>query len=122
MKYRILFVDDEKALRNLYEKVLKQADYEVTTASNGKDGLNQLKNSAFDLVITDILMPDKDGIELINEIRKQYPNIPIIAVSGGGRMGSEIYLGLAQKLGAIEMLHKPFTKKQLLASVKRILQ
>ena len=95
--------------------------HEVDTAVNGDEALAHASHKNFDLVITDIIMPSKDGIEVIIALRKAQPTAKIIAISGGGRLNAKDYLGIAQKLGAAATLSKPFSGSELVASVERVL-
>ena len=102
---RILVIDDEEELRRIIRMTLEQAGHEVVEARNGGDGLRRQEEAAVDLIITDIMMPETDGIETI------------IAISGGGRVGDTDYLTLARKFGAIQVIAKPFRREQLLEMV-----
>ena len=96
--------------------------HEVVEAGNGNEGLRALESQAFDLVVTDIIMPEKEGIETIRAIRHRSPEIGIVAISGGGRTSTLDFLGAAKKLGADQALHKPFTGSQLLEVVEAALR
>ncbi len=113
----ILFVDDDHALAASFAELLGEQGHQATVAGNGVQAIEQLRQASFDLVITDILMPDKEGIELIMEIMKDFPGLPIIAISGGGRIGADNYLDMAVKLGCHAGLRKPFTSEQLFAAI-----
>jgi DNA-binding NtrC family response regulator len=119
---RILLVDDEDIVLRLFETVLELDHHDVTTASNGNGALAAIANGTFDLVITDLVMPDKEGIETIVEMRRLKPDLPIIAMSGGGRGNAADYLDMAAKLGARKTLAKPFSAQTLLDAVKDVLQ
>ena len=97
--------------------MLEQAGYQVASAADGIAGAQCLAQKAFDLVLTDMLMPERDGLEFITDIRKKHPRTRIIAMSGGGHIPSEKYLKMAHGLGAHRMLGKPFTQEELLAAV-----
>jgi DNA-binding response OmpR family regulator len=116
---RILLVDDDAAVRDSIAVVLSNAGYTVDQAANGVDGMRLLRQHAPDLVITDILMPQKEGIEIIREIRSLAAATPIIAISGGGG-GQADYLKMAQAFGANAALSKPFDPAALLALVERL--
>ena len=95
--------------------------YKVYQAYNGDDGLKKLlKIPGIELIITDIIMPEKEGIEIIREVKKKYPHMKIIAISGGGRIGAHSYLNLAKSLGADQILEKPFSKTDLVNLIKKI--
>lgn len=119
---RILLVDDEAIVLQMFEAVLQLDDHVVTTAGNGNQALAHLAAGTFDLVVTDLVMPDKEGLEMITEIRKMQPNLPIIAMSGGGRGSSADYLEMAALLGASRTLAKPFSTQQLLDAVSDVLR
>ena len=99
--------------------VLEGAGYEVTAAENGKIALACVSSERFDLIITDIIMPEKDGFETIRDIRALQPRAKIIAVSGGGRTKNTEFLRMAKALGATEILAKPFDPDDLVAAVAR---
>ncbi len=113
----VLIVDDERLLQDMMALTLKHAGYEVFTASDGREALQLCGQRPFDVVITDLLMPEKDGIELLLQLRKQQPAPRTIAVSGGGCVGAEVYLRLAESLGVAKTLRKPCSAGQLLAAV-----
>ena len=119
--YSILVVDDEDEMRDTLERVLTAAGYRVVTASNGVEVASILAQVHVDLVMTDLLMPEKDGTEVIAELRKKHPNTPIVAMSGGGRMPRGEYLKIARMFGAHSILEKPFTNEQLLSTIELLL-
>jgi DNA-binding response OmpR family regulator len=118
---RILLIDDEAVLRRTLQAVLQRAGYEVTAAPNGAEGLRLWRREPLELVITDIHMPEKNGIETILELRAWSPEVPIIAISGGDRNPRVDVLGDASQMGAIRTLTKPFTIAELLAAVRETL-
>ena len=118
---RILVIDDDELVRATVKAALELAEHEVVVASDGQQGIASYQGGKFDLVVTDIIMPEKEGIETILELRQHNPAVKIIAISGGGRTSNEIFLDVAKKFGAVDVLAKPFTPKQLLASVKKVL-
>lgn len=115
---RVLLIDDEQMVRKIVRKMLERSGHEVTEAENGRLGLEQLKTDRFDLVITDIIMPEMEGVETLMTVREQYPDVKVIAMSGGGRTGNIDFLGAAEKLGASAILHKPFTLGSLTAAIE----
>jgi DNA-binding NtrC family response regulator len=117
----ILVVEDEEGVRIVVRAALEQVGYRVTTAANGVEATRLLEDEHFGLVLTDVLMPDKDGIEIISDLRREYPELPVIAMSGGGRLPRDGYLAIARHLGAHAILEKPFTVDELLATVDRLL-
>lgn len=120
-KQKILIIDDEDSVRETVSMMLSDYGYEVELASDGNVGLRKVESFQPDLVITDIIMPEKEGVETILEIRRRWPDLRVIAISGGGRMSNLDFLGVARKFGANETLAKPFTIDALAAAVKRVL-
>jgi DNA-binding response OmpR family regulator len=119
---RILVVEDEEDIRGLYSRILKSAGHDVIEAPDGKVGIELYRANPTDLVITDIIMPEKEGIELITELRRDFPDAKIIAVSGGGQvMASATCLLLAKGLGAVRTLAKPFNQQELVDTVREVL-
>ena len=114
---RILIIDDEDELRSMLRRMLEQAGHEVTEAVNGAEGIKLYERDQPDLIITDIIMPEKEGVETIIALRQADPNLPIIAISGGGRLEATDFLTMAKKLGARHTLSKPFRRDQLLEAV-----
>jgi DNA-binding response OmpR family regulator len=117
---RILIIDDDPDTRALLEDTLKSASHQTVTAADGKQGLEKYLASPADLVITDMFMPDQDGFQTIVELRKQFPTVSIIAMSG--KASAMDILSIAQILGAVEVLQKPFTPAQLLSAADRVLR
>jgi DNA-binding response OmpR family regulator len=117
----ILLVDDDTDLRNLLERVLIRNGLSVRAASDGKQAITLLDKEHFSLVITDIIMPNVEGIELILRIRKEHPSLPIIAMSAGGRVNAEGYLKMARSLGANQILEKPFSIDVFIAEIRKLL-
>lgn len=117
---KILIIDDDENIRDFLEDVLSMSGFEVATASDGAEGVKKAKELLPEILITDIVMPEKEGIEVIMEIRKQHPEIKIIAMSGGTEHAS-LYLDMAEKLGARRILPKPFTHNDILLAVKELL-
>ena len=118
----IVLIEDSNYLRGILKKTLEYEGHEVLDAQDGKEGERLYRERHVDLVITDILMPGKDGLEIIFELRRDFPDIKILAISGGGRIGSEQYLDMAKSLGAQDILGKPFKQKDLLESVRKLLK
>ena len=120
---RILVVDDETGIITVLKEMLLRLHYEVLTAASGSEALDKLTLGGVDLVVTDIVMPDVDGLELISKIQSLYPHLKVIAISGGGAQeGPEGYLRDAKELGAVRCLTKPFMLKELAALVKELLE
>ncbi len=118
---KILLVDDEIAVRELFAEVLAIDAHVVTQAADGASAIAAVERESFDLVLTDLVMPDKEGIETIVEMRHRRPALKIIAMSGGGRGDAADYLDMAAALGAVATLQKPFSSQQLLDTVKQVL-
>jgi CheY-like chemotaxis protein len=118
---RILIIEDEEEIRAVFREILERSGYEVEEAANGEEGLKLQRTRAADLIITDILMPDKEGLETISELRRDFPEAEIIAISGGGQIGAVEYLDIAKRLGAARTLNKPILSEELLAAVSSLL-
>jgi DNA-binding response OmpR family regulator len=118
---KILVIDDDAKITRVLDLKLSKAGYQVIVAANGKAGLNLFRAQRPDMVITDILMPGKDGLETIIELRRDFPEVKIVALSGGGRIGAHEYLDLAKKFGAQYAFTKPFTGKEVLQAVRELL-
>jgi DNA-binding response OmpR family regulator len=118
---RILIIDDEAGIRRVIKLFLEKEGHEVIEASEGNSGLDLQRRHLADMVITDLVMPDREGFEVIVRLRRDYPKTAIIAVSGGGMLGQEDYLLKARELGADATLQKPFTRKDLLETVASLL-
>lgn len=119
---RILVIDDEELVRTTIRMRLEQNGHEVVEAGNGDEGLATLERRPVDLVVTDIIMPEKEGIETIRAIRRRNPEVGIVAISGGGRTSPLDLLSAAKKLGADQALRKPFTGAELMHVVDAALQ
>jgi DNA-binding response OmpR family regulator len=118
---RILVIDDDDQMRTLLRQVMEWAGYEVVEAGDGREGMQKQRKQPADLVITDLIMPEQEGLETITSLKKEYPEIKIIAISGGGRIGPEAYLPAAQELGADKVFSKPFDVRELAETVKDLL-
>lgn len=118
----ILIIDDEDQIRRMMRTMLERAGYEVADAPNGKEGIEYCRKRLPDLVITDLIMPEKEGLETIIELRQEFPDLKIIAMSGGGRITADSYLGIARKFGAIRTFVKPIDRNDLLTAVEEALK
>jgi DNA-binding response OmpR family regulator len=118
---RILIVDDEESIRYTLTKTLKSQGHEIYQASDGDTALKVLSEQEIELVVTDILMPNREGLETIREIRMNWPEIKIVAMSGGGRIRNTEFLKVAQKFGADVILKKPFSMSEFKFEVSKIL-
>ncbi len=116
---RILVIDDEPDMRVLLEQLLKSAGHEVILAADGKEGMEQHCTSPADLVITDLYMPNQEGLETIGELRRRFPEVAIIAMSG--KTAALTMLSVAHKFGAVGILQKPFAADELIAAVEKAL-
>lgn len=117
----IMVVDDEKQTRMMLRQMLERADYEVMEAENGYEAIRMFRENPADLIIMDIIMPKKEGIETIMEMKNEFPSVKIIAMSGGGRIHPDSYLKIAGRLGALKTLSKPIHREVLLDSIHEIL-
>jgi len=118
---RILIVDDDEPIRKLLAKLLGRAGYTVDVAVNGRQAVKMMGKEPADLVITDIMMPDQDGIQTILELKREKPNVKIMAISGGGSVVPGSYLHQAEKLGADRVLAKPLQLEEVLEAVAGLL-
>ncbi len=119
---QILIIDDEPQIRDLLKKMMEELGFMAKVASNGEDGMSLLKKEPVDLVITDIVMPKKEGIEVLSELKKKYPGLPAIVISGGGLNSPDCYLSVARLLGAYAIFEKPFENGELIDTVKKALK
>lgn len=117
----ILIIDDDPQIRALLDRFLAKEGHQVLLAEHGGQGLGICAATEIDLVITDIVMPEKDGLESIIEMRQKWPKLHILAISGGGQLPPSTYLELARKLGASATLLKPFVREQFLNAVNKVL-
>jgi YesN/AraC family two-component response regulator len=119
--YKLLIIDDEPHILLMLKKMLERSGYEVDLAANGVEGINLFRKSNADLVITDIIMPEKEGLETIREMRRIKPDLKIIAMSGGGKVSADNYLEIARIFGASKIIEKPFTQKEIISAVRELL-
>ena len=117
---KILVIDDEEQIRGLLKRVFQGQGHMVITANNGAVGLKMMAQERFDLVITDIFMPEKEGMETIIEIKRDFPDVKILAVSGGNSQGCD-YLPMTKPLGADACLNKPFSNEDIVRVVNALL-
>ncbi len=127
----ILIIDDEEDIRDVLQMILEGAGHDVRVASNGNAALGLLHDETANLIITDIIMPEKDGVSTITEIRQAFPYIKIIAISGGGgidpmtykpeAISTTAYLAAAKQAGADAVITKPFEREELLTAVASLL-
>jgi YesN/AraC family two-component response regulator len=121
MAVKILLVDDEILTRKTLEAFLVRKGFDVISAEDGHHATRFLKKYTPQIVITDIIMPEKNGIELILDIQKKYPSIKIIAISGGGKINASTHLNIAKDLGVHAIISKPVTDKDLLSAIEECL-
>ncbi len=119
---RILIIDDDNQLRGMLRTMIEKEGYEAEDAPDGEVGMKLQEENPFDLIITDIIMPNKEGIAVITDIKSTYPDVKIIAISGGGRIVPNDYLGIAEKLGADVTLSKPFERVRLLNAINKLIE
>ena len=129
---KIIVIDDEEDIRNVLKEVLCRAGHDVEVAANGDDGIQLLRDHGADLVVTDVIMPGKDGVDTAYEIRMEFPNTRIIVISGGGKVtpidyepeaiSTTAYLASATAAGADMTLTKPFDRDEILDAVSELLR
>lgn len=119
---KILIIDDESHILLMLKKMLEHYGYEIEMAINGVEGISLFKKTKPDLVITDIIMPEKEGLETIREMRRIKKDLKIIAMSGGGKVSADNYLEIAKIFGASRMIAKPFTKHEMVSTVQELLK
>jgi DNA-binding response OmpR family regulator len=118
---KILVIDDDHMVRYALSRILQRSGYDVVTASDGKRGMMLVREELPDVVITDIIMPEQEGIETISLLRHQYPRMKIIAISGGGRIRNVDFLEMARSLGADDVISKPFEADELLGRLRDVM-
>ncbi|QBG47660.1 response regulator [Verrucomicrobia bacterium S94] len=118
---RILIIDDDETIRSVFKRFLCGKGYDVIVAADGRQGLRLVEESPVDLVITDIMMPETDGLEVVMAIRGKEADIPVIAISGGMHAMPMDFLPMAKKFGACDVLYKPVELDDLLGAVEKAL-
>ncbi len=118
---KILLIEDDRDFREMLSEMLEREGYAVEQVENGVEGLRKIGVATYNLIITDIIMPEKEGLETIMEIKQIRPDSKIIAISGGGRSAAGSYLKTAEYFGAIKAFQKPFDKSEFMGAVKNIL-
>ena len=118
----ILVVDDEAEMRDVVSRVLMDAGHRVTTAADGQEAIARMGVETFDLVLTDVIMPEKDGMQVITAARKKLPQVKIVAMSGGGHIPRDQYLRIATGLGAHAILEKPFSSRELIDTISAVFE
>ena len=117
---RILIIDDDVNFLKMLRQMLERAGHTVIDAANGKIGAQLFREDRTELIITDIFMPEKEGIEVIRELKKDFPTLKIIATSGGGRKGNFNYLEMAKTFGADRSFAKPFERQEMLDAIQEL--
>ncbi|MDM8535550.1 response regulator [Desulfobacterales bacterium HSG17] len=118
---KILIIDDDKNIRDMLRMHLEDAGHKIIEAETGLKGIEAVRQNIIDLIITDIIMPDQEGITTIKFLIDKFPNIKIIAMSGGGHITAETYLDIAKKFGVKKAFTKPFKIKEILDAVQELL-
>ena len=117
---RILVVDDDEQIRQLFKRILLDEGHQVFTASDGVEGIKLYRTEQPDLMLLDIIMPNKEGIEVIKEIINEYKDAKIIAISGGGRGNAKEYLSFAMHFGAKLIIEKPVSSEKLIEAINNV--
>jgi len=115
---RILIIDDDVNFLKMLRQMLERAGHTVLDAPNGKIGAQLFREDRTEIIITDIFMPEKDGIELLKELKKDFPTVRMIAMSGGGRKSEFAFLEIAEMFGADRSFTKPFERQELLGAIQ----
>jgi CheY-like chemotaxis protein len=118
---KILVIDDEPSILIMIKKMLEREGHVIDIAANGREGIELFEMNRHDLIITDIIMPQKEGLEIILELRKKHPKLKIVAISGGGRIGPEGYLPSAKLFGADLVFQKPLIKNEFIEAISKLL-
>jgi DNA-binding response OmpR family regulator len=119
---KILIVEDDDEVRDVLKTLLRDEGHQVSEASDGNAAMEEFLRDPADLVVLDIVMPDKEGLETIIDLRRTHPNVKIFAMSGGGRTSPQDYLDMAKRLGAIQVIAKPFSIDDFLRGVETALK
>jgi DNA-binding response OmpR family regulator len=117
----VLIVEDDKELREMLKLALLRKNFTVLEAENGKVAITHFKPLITDVVVTDLIMPDEDGLKVVIKLRELKPSIKIIAISGGGKVGPGSYLNLAKALGADATYSKPFSINEVVIKIEELL-
>jgi CheY-like chemotaxis protein len=119
---KILIIDDDDGFREMLHEMLEREGFIIFSAPDGAEGIKIYMKENPELVITDIIMPEKEGLETILELKKNAPELKIIAISGGGRSQPGDYLRIAKYFGAIKTLAKPFSKIEILEAISEVME
>jgi CheY-like chemotaxis protein len=118
----ILIVEDNRELREMLKESFTRKKFTVQEAENGKDAIIHFKPGVTDLVVTDLIMPEEDGLKVIMTLRELKPSIKVIAISGGGKAGPASYLNMAKALGADAIYSKPFSVNEMIGKIEELLE
>jgi CheY-like chemotaxis protein len=119
---RILVIDDDNDVRQLICRMISSEGYEALEASNGKEGMIIIRSDPkIDIVVTDLIMPEQEGLETIKELKRDFPQIKILAISGGGKIDAQNYLAIAKGMGADLALSKPFVRQDFLNAIQKLM-
>ncbi len=118
---RILVIDDDPAICLLMRKLLSRRGYDVVATADAQHGLALLEREPIDLLITDVVMPDADGFEILQSVQKKHPSLPVMVISGGNQLDAEYYLRVAKTLRAAKTLRKPFRADEIYGAVAELL-
>jgi len=118
---RILIIDDDDQSLYFMRKILEEEGHEVAEAGDGEAGMKAQREKPADVVITDMIMPRESGITVVEKLRRDFPDVKVIAISGGGKVVKEDFLQLAKQIGAHRVLGKPFTQRELAEVVEDVL-
>lgn len=116
----ILVIEDDQQMREMLIQMLQRAGHTAIGAGDGLEGMHIVREQAVDLIITDIIMPEQEGLETITQVRREHPAIPVIAISGGGRVEPESYLHSAKLLGAAYAFAKPLNRDEIIRAVTEL--
>lgn len=117
----ILIVEDDDAYRRSLDQILIKSGFATVLATNGREAIAVYDPEKIEAVVLDLIMPDIEGIETLTKLRRSFPQVKVLAISGGGQIGAKDYLDLAAKLGARETLEKPFTSEAFIRALQRVL-
>ncbi len=118
---RVLVIEDDELARESVTLMLEESGHEVSMADDGDVGLKMFAEEPYDLVVTDLIMPEVNGMDVLSQIKQEHPDTRVIVISGGGRLTPVSYLDVAEKLGADDVLTKPFTAFELTSSAAMVL-
>lgn len=116
-KIKILVIDDEKIVRNIVRLWLGRVGFDVRVAENGRIGIDMQREDPAQVVICDLIMPEQEGMETISQLRKEFPDTGVIAISGGGQIAPDAYLNVAGQLGAFKMFTKPLPMEKVVTAI-----